>query len=385
MKKIIFALAVILLAAPAWASVDVNCTCDGDEVTVIFDARSETDPNVRAFALDITVDSGAKITGASNFSSDFTIYPGSIDINGTTGNVDYAGSPICDAGVYDDTLAGPPDSNGMTIEMGSLYEKGVDPSPDPCGVLLKFTVDATCTVSFAGNVSRAGSNGVVMEDPCATPVVNFGTCGTLVCVVPNVVDIAQADANAAIIAADFTVGNITTDCNETIAAGNVISSDPAAGATPGCGTAVDIVVSTGSCECYAGQPDYDEWEAVGKPICWCFDRQCHGDGDGYVQGKYLDTWVGTDDLAVLKGTWFRTYPEMILPGGDPCTVYIAAIDANVPMICADFNRDAEGKYDDIRVGIADLGILKKAWFITDTGDPNYPDPNCVPGNETPPW
>ena len=370
MKKIVFVLAVFLLAAPVWASVDVDCTCDGYEVTVSFDARSEADPNVRAFALDITVDSGAKITGASNFNSDFNIYPGSIDINDTTGNVDDAGSPICDAGVYGDTLGGI-GSGGMTIEMGSLYEKDVDPAPDPCGVLLKFTVDAACNVGFAGNVSRAGSNGVVMEDPCAAPVVNFGTCGMVICVVPNVVDMTQADANAAIIAADFTVGNITTDCNDTIAAGNVISSNPAAGATPGCGTAVDIVVSTGSCECYAGQPDYDEWVSVGKPICWCFPRQCHGDADGYDYGRN-NYWTSSPDLNIMKAAWNKPFPDI---NGVTLTVEGRV----VPLICADFDRLPYGR-NDYRVSSPDLNILKKYWNIN-----NGPDPNCVPGNETPPW
>ena len=357
MKKIVFALAVLLLAVPAWASVDVSCTCDGHEVTVIFDARSEADPNVRAFALNVTVDSGATIAGASNFSSDFTIYPGSIDINGTTGNVDNAGSPICDPCVYDDTLGGI-GTGGMTIEMGSLYV-GEANAPDPCGVLLKFTVDTDCNVGFAGNVSRAGSNGVVMEDPCATPTVNLGTCIAQICVVPNVVDMTQADANAAIISADFTVGNITTDCNDTIAAGNVISSNPAAGATPGCGTAVDIVVSTGSCECYAGQPDYDQWEAVGKPDCWCYPRQCLGDADGLSQGK-LNWWVSTDDLTILKAGWNKPPEELV--GNEAC---------------ADFDHLAQGKLN-WRVSTDDLTILKASWNI-DGG----PSPTCVPGNETP--
>lgn len=306
MKKIIFALAVILLAAPAWASVDVNCTCDGDEVTVIFDARSETDPNVRAFALDITVDSGAKITGASNFSSDFTIYPGSIDINGTTGDVDNAGSPIGDPCVYGDTLGGV-GTSGMTIEMGSLYV-GEANAPDPCGVLLTFTVTEDCTVTLAGNVSRAGSNGVVKEDPCATPTVNLGTCEV---------------------------------------------------------TGLDCFV--------VDEPNDAQWASVGKPVCWCFDRQCHGDADGYPEGKF-NYWAAGNDLTILKAAWSKPFPDI-----NGVTATVGDPPYEVPVICADFDRLPEGKFN-YRVGGNDLLILKDNWSIA-----NKPDPNCVPGGETPPW
>ena len=309
MKKIVFALAVLLLAAPAWATVDCNCTTvvGSEVVTVIFDARSEADPNVRAFALNITVDSGAKITGASNFNSDFNIYPGSIDINDTTGLVDNAGSPICDPCVYGDTLAGI-GSGGMTIEMGSLYKKGTDPSPDPCGVLLTFTVDTDCTVTLAGNVSRAGTNGVVMEDPCATPTVNLGTCEV-----------------------------------------------------------------TGL-ECYAGQPDYAEWEAAGKPICWCYPRQCHGDADGLAQGNAFTgfMYVASNDLNVLISAWQIKEP----PKGP-------GLSGN--QACADFDHQMQGNAFTgfMRVASNDLNALITNWQVKEAPKgPGVPG-DCLPGNETP--
>ncbi len=63
--------------------------------------------------------------------------------------------------------------------------------------------------------------------------------------VPNVVDMAEADATAAIEEAGLVVGNTTTAPDDTIVAGNVISQTPAAGDTVAAGSAVDIVVSTG--------------------------------------------------------------------------------------------------------------------------------------------
>jgi Ice-binding-like/PASTA domain len=64
--------------------------------------------------------------------------------------------------------------------------------------------------------------------------------------VPNVVGQTYADANTAITAASFTVGTITTDYNNTVAAGRVISQNPVGGTAATSRTAVDMVVSLGS-------------------------------------------------------------------------------------------------------------------------------------------
>ncbi|MDD5011171.1 MAG: agmatine deiminase family protein, partial [Phycisphaerae bacterium] len=63
--------------------------------------------------------------------------------------------------------------------------------------------------------------------------------------VPNVVGMAQADANSAIISAGLTVGTITTECSNTVDAGDVISQDPTSGSSVPGGSAVDLVVSSG--------------------------------------------------------------------------------------------------------------------------------------------
>ena len=44
--------------------------------------------------------------------------------------------------------------------------------------------------------------------------------------VPNVVSLAQPDAEKAIVAAGFKVGTVTRDASDTIPAGSVISQDP---------------------------------------------------------------------------------------------------------------------------------------------------------------
>jgi beta-lactam-binding protein with PASTA domain len=67
------------------------------------------------------------------------------------------------------------------------------------------------------------------------------TVGLLV----TVPDVVQADAEAAIVATDLTVGAVTPVPHPTIPAGSVAGQDPAAGAAVPLGTAVDLQVSTG--------------------------------------------------------------------------------------------------------------------------------------------
>lgn len=69
--------------------------------------------------------------------------------------------------------------------------------------------------------------------------------GGEVIIVPDVVDTAQAAAEAALLAIGFFIGDITSATDPVIAVGNVISQDPAAAATAKAGTAVDLVISLG--------------------------------------------------------------------------------------------------------------------------------------------
>jgi hypothetical protein len=241
--------------------------------------------------------------------------------------------------------------------------------------MFTFTVSGDCIACITENTVRGG---VVMTDPDVDPDVNAPciTVGTGGCVVPNVVGNPNETAQTAILNAGYQVG-VTEDCNDSIAAGIVISQNPAGGATPDCGTVVNIVVSTGPCECYAGMPDYAQWDAVGKPDCWCFLRQCHGDADGYQEpaGKVDPAhWVGVPDLQVLAAGWIKPLNEVkdITFSGPHGDVFLA---------CADFDHTEEpaGKVDPAhRVGVPDLQILAYYWI-----EKNVPEPNCLPGNETP--
>jgi len=239
MKKLICLLAVLLAAAPALADVDISCSAvvDGNTavITVSYDATTETS-NVRAFALDITLQGEANIIDVNCVNGDYYIYPGSIDID-SQGNVQDFGSCLCDSG-YPGTLPGL-DTNGVTVEMGSLYAEG-EPAPAKSGTLLELTIQGCGDVNvvLAENAVRGG---VVMEDPDETPTVNLTGC----------------------------------------------TASLASCAPPEC------VKSTA--------PFYADWVALGKPDCWCYPRNCKGDADGQIQ--YGLFWVYTNDLNILKNAF----------------------------------------------------------------------------------
>lgn len=173
MKKIIFfSVMFLLLVAPAWGAIVIKLEQVGDtnEVRVIYDMNGE--PNrIRAFGLDVITSTGV-IYDANwlKYNSKYQIFPGQIDINASGIVVDY-GSPICDpcdlpAGT---TLPGL-DTNGVTIEMSSLYV-GEANAPPSSGTLLSLFINSEQppNISIVGNAARTGigspSPGVVMEDP----------------------------------------------------------------------------------------------------------------------------------------------------------------------------------------------------------------------------
>lgn len=169
MKKFVFALAVLLLAAPTWAT-DVWCTVDGCDVTVYY-AGASAGP-VRGMAFDIQLDGDGTLSNVQCLSAayGYQIFPGSISIDGS-GNVSDWGSCKCDGG-YPGTLDA---ANAMTIEMASLYEAGVDPDPCDAGDLVSFRVAGTgdVNVSIAVNEIRGG---VVNEDASQESDPNLTGC-----------------------------------------------------------------------------------------------------------------------------------------------------------------------------------------------------------------
>ena len=116
-----------------------------------------------------------------------------------------------------------------------------------------------------GNVSEQADDtvpagNVISQDPVAGSEVAAGTLVDLVVstgvqtvTVPDVVNQAEAQAQSAIEAAGLVVGNSTTEPSATVAQGDVISQDPAAGEEAPTGSAVNLVVSSGPPNVGGGQ------------------------------------------------------------------------------------------------------------------------------------
>lgn len=318
MKKMIIVLTVLLLAAPAGAAVvitavDADGTGAGRVVTVSYNASGETEL-VRAFALDITADSGAKITAVENVNANYDIFPGSIDINETTGVVTSPGQAAC-SGSFEGTLPGLNTTGGVTVEMGSLYEAGVESPPAVSGTLCTFTVDIDCNISIVANAIRGG---IVLEN---------GVTAT---------------------------GDYTAATNVAIG-----------GAAPECLS--------------SSHPDYANWVKAGKPDCWCdtpegSGYQCKGDADGLFTGKDKvgsRIWVTGTDLDVLIAGWQKL--DSAVDGS------IGTTGLGISYACADFNHSFVGKDKNgsrINVTGLDLDILIAGWQKVDNVSPMNAD--CFP-------
>jgi len=291
MRKFVLVLIVLLLSASAWAAVTVNCTAvdPGNTYEVRVSYAVTDSNNVRAFGIRIDVNNGATISNIDVNDKDYYIFPGSIDINDTTGEVDANGTAVAEGG------------NGqsyMILEMGSLYA-AADPkhqtAPASSGTICTFETSKECVVSLSRDTDRGG---VVMED--GSDYASLSGCS-----------LAYAD-------------------------------------------------------CFPqAHPDWAQYDAVGRPDCWCYPRQCHGDADGTenVQKGMLPHWVGGPDLTILISGWK-------MPDTDPNFS---------SFICADFTHTShiqKGVLYPFRVGGPDLTILSTYWKGPNPPNP-APDANCL--------
>jgi hypothetical protein len=303
MRKLSVLLTVLALSVPAMAAVTVEVVdMTGGVAAINYSTDGE---KVRAFALDITVDAGVikeiggfKVGESTAADPGYGIFPANfanyITVDAATGEV-----VTWDVAEYT-PLADPCDpgalgglgTNGVTIEMGALYYPTDDSSPN------------------------------------APP--NSGTLCTL---------------------------TVSETCNMEIALnearGGVVLTDPAVAATVNPVGGPVVVGPVGPIP--AGHPDYDEWVAVGSPLCW-EASQCYGDADNALGGSAKTGLyrVGPADLNILIAAWLvKEAPNG--PG-------IASV-ANG--ICADFDRSAGGsaKTGLYRVGPDDLNILIASWLV----------------------
>jgi hypothetical protein len=154
---------------------------------------------------------------------------------------------------------------GTTVNSGSAVNLVVSTGPAQVAVpnvVGDTQAAATTAITGAGLVvgsvtpqssPTVASGKVISESPIAGTSVNSGSAVNLVVstgpaqvAVPNVVGDTQAAATTAITGAGLVVGSVTPQSSPTVASGKVISESPIAGTTVNSGSAVNLVVSTGS-------------------------------------------------------------------------------------------------------------------------------------------
>jgi len=277
MRKVLLIVAMLLVVSPVMASVDINVVQEDTHGPVDSNSQHRAaqvrvgytgSTHVRAFALNISVDNGCTIGKIRDFNvgennsvkQGYGIFPGRFRafVNAATPDACYMNAypngnynptpPWADPGTTGTGL----DMNTIIVEMGYLGA-GDSNRPAQTGTLFKIDVNAydfqgTAHVTVSADAMRGG---VVDKDTNATTTdtnlpFTVDVCFPTTCVnvptfgpCPN-----MADVNAAILAANLTVGTITYEVNCACPNGTVLRIT-----TTGCiavGSPVNYVVSNGN-------------------------------------------------------------------------------------------------------------------------------------------
>lgn len=312
MKKLIFILAVLLLAIPSWAGVTVSATADSNEVTISYQMDGDDANLPRAFGLDVSVSGAVIVSGPVVNVNDYYVAPGTYEYDPCTPNDVNWGDPV--VGLT---------ATGFTLEAGSLYDDD-DPchpiAPDSNGWLCKFYLDtdAGFYVDLEENAARAG---VVMEDTEKVWPVGY---------------VVLEDANVPV---------------------PIVDCFPS---TPG------YAVQKADWDQYATRartPGWTDYNMV-DVNSWCTAYQCDGDASTSTEG-WQNRRVFILDLTLLGDNWKCQYDAYSSLG----------VDYSPANPRADVDHAKEG-WQNYRVFIADLTILGNHWQDVDgdlPGDCPRPD------------
>jgi len=177
----------------------------------------------------------------------------------------YTVTEVCDDSAPAGEVISQSPAGGSSVPQGTTVALTVSTGPcnaivpDVVGLTLEAAQAALSVYNFTVNVTEVCSDtvpagSVISQNPVGgTPVtegatvdlvVSTGPCPVTV-PVPDVVGQAQSAAEADITAAGLVVGTVTTQCSDSVPAGQVISQSPAGGTAVAPGSAVNLVVSAG--------------------------------------------------------------------------------------------------------------------------------------------
>ncbi len=268
MRKALLVVVLLSVVAPVMATTTIiavqtgTYTADGTKQAIVTVGYT-SDVNVRAFALDINVDSGMNLDNIRDFNrgeskapgGGYGIFPGRFRDFVNPSNPD----PCYALATYNPTApSGDPgasgtgqDTNKIIVEMGTLYYGDAN-RPALSGTLFRIDVNSEkgpgpATVTIAGDTMRSGDvNGAVGNDGNTvktnlpiTLVVTFGVN------VPNIVGQPKGTADTMITGAGLVVGTKTTQYSDVCNVDIVMTQDPAAGTSVSAGSAVNYKYSLG--------------------------------------------------------------------------------------------------------------------------------------------
>ena len=137
----------------------------------------------------------------------------------------------------------PPPSAVVPGIAGSLLADGLNTVVAAGFNIGPITLASSAGVAAGRIISQSPAAGGSLALPAAVSVTVSTGAGSIS--VPNVVNLAQSAATAAITGAGLVVGAVTTGSSATVPAGSVISQSPIAGTGVSAGSAVALLVSSG--------------------------------------------------------------------------------------------------------------------------------------------
>src|SRR6202022_261054 len=155
-------------------------------------------------------------------------------------------------------------ASGSSVAQGSPINLVISSGPQMVTVpnVEGLTQDATTTAITAAKLMRwpgtqhanntVATGNVISQDPASgssaaqgSPVNLAISSGPQMVTVPNVEGLTQDATTTAITGAKLTVGTVTQQTSNTVAAGKVISQDPASGSSVAQGSPMNLVISSG--------------------------------------------------------------------------------------------------------------------------------------------
>jgi beta-lactam-binding protein with PASTA domain len=231
-------------------------------------------------------------------------------------------------------------------------------------------------------ITQTPAGGTLVSAGCPMNLVfSSGPCSPTV---PNVVGMTQTTAQSAITAAGLIVGTVSHAASEAVPMGNVISQNPAAGASVASGSAVNLVISSGP----AAEP------GTAKKIIWVSDAHqtitgaATPDDQGWVDVLRAADYEVDYRPAVSWGVgYWQTLDTAKLAALDAADLVIISRDTNSGAYANDANEVTE--WNNLKtpmillnaylvrsnrwlwVNSADMGV-RQAYYTTKAVDASHP-------------